>query len=253
MTKYYTTSEVAKICNVHRNTIIGAIRKGLLKIHRTPGGHARVSQEDLDDFCHRRSLPTTSLISRNNRILLIDADAQFVGTVSKALSDYEYQVEAARDPFMAGYLLGKFQPNVVLLELAIGDVKGESVCRSIRSLPKQRDTAVVGITASRDQDAIDSLVDSGVDDLLQKPFDVELLVERIVRLIGPVVQGTTGRATTGRVSGKISGKITKRIRKNGEDGEVDDKLTRKATPRQGFRTTYDGVLSRADEDFKPES
>lgn len=254
MTKYYTTSEVAKICNVHRNTIIGAIRKGLLKIHRTPGGHARISQEDLDDFCHRRSLPTTSLISRNNRILVLDADSQFVSVLSKGLHEYEYQVEAAREPFLAGYLLGKFQPNIVLLELAIGDVKGEAVCRSIRSLPKQRDTAVVGITSSRDQDAIDALVDSGVDDLIQKPFEIEVLVERIVRLIGPVVQGTTGRATTGRISGRISGKITKQIRK-GENGEVlDDKLTRKATPKQGFRTTHDGVLSRADDDddFKPE-
>ncbi len=208
MTKYYTTSEVADICNVHRNTIIGAIRKGLLQIHRTPGGHARIAQEDLDDFCHRRSLPTSSLISRNNRALLLDPDAKFAGTLSNAMRDYEYQVEAARDAFQAGYLLGKFQPNVVLVETQIGDMTGASVCRSIRSLPKLRDTAIIGISKEDDEDIIDGLLDAGADDFVEKPFDVETLVERIVNLIGPVVIGTSGRATTGKITGKITGKLT---------------------------------------------
>ena len=239
MTKYYTTSEVAKVCNVHRNTIIGAIRKGLLKIHRTPGGHARIAQEDLDDFCHRRSLPTTSLISRNNRALILDPDPKFAATLAKALREYEYQVEAARDPFQAGYLLGKFQPNVVLVELDIGpDMTGASVCRSVRSLPKLRDTAVIGISGADDQDKVDSLLDAGADDFMAKPFEVETLVERIVNLIGPVIIGTSGRATTG----KISGKLTKRVESK-EDDEDAEKKTRKAPSKNPHRTTHGGVLA----------
>lgn len=241
MTKYYTTSEVAKICNVHRNTIIGAIRKGLLKIHRTPGGHARIAQEDLDDFCHRRSLPTTSLISRNNRLLILDSDAQFAATLSRGLLEYEYQVETARDALNAGYLLGRFQPNIVLLERKLGDLAGEEVCRAIRALPKLRNTAVIGISTSADDETMESMVEAGVDDFIAKPFDLEALVERIVRLIGPVIRGTTGRATTGRITGKLTRRISP------PSDELDDKATRKAQgPRGGFRTTADGVLSAAD-------
>lgn len=249
MSKYYTTSEVAKVCNVHRNTIIGAIRKGLLKIHRTPGGHARISQEDLDDFCHRRSLPTSSLISRNNRVLILDPDPKFAGTLSKAMKEYEYQVEAARDPFHAGYLLGKFQPNVVLVETEIGDMSGASVCRSIRSLPKLRDTAVIGISKEEDEDKVDELLDAGADDFVGKPFDVEGLIERIVNLIGPVVVGTSGRATTGKITGKLTKRVTRKSKKNKDsnDGE-DSKATRKATPRNPHRTTQGGVLAGPDED-----
>ena len=243
MTKYFTTSEVAKICNVHRNTIIGAIRKGLLKIHRTPGGHARVAQEDLDDFCHRRSLPTTSLISRNNRALILDPDPKFAATLAKALRDYEYQVEAARDSFQAGYLLGKFQPNVVLVELEIGqDMTGAGVCRSVRSLPKLRDTAVIGISTDKSQEKIDALLDAGADDFVAKPFEVESLVERIVNLIGPVIIGTSGRATTG----KVTGKLTKRVEP--KDDEDDDRMTRKAPPRNSHRTTHGGVLAGPEEE-----
>ncbi|MCZ7606944.1 MAG: response regulator [Planctomycetota bacterium] len=246
MTKYYTTSDVAKICNVHRNTIIGAIRKGLLSIHRTPGGHARISQEDLDDFCHRRSLPTTSLISRNNRALILDPDPKFAATLAKAMRDFEYQVEAARDPFQAGYLVGKFQPNVVLVELEIGpDMTGASVCRSVRSLPKLRDTAVIGMSADKQQEKIDALLDAGADDFVAKPFEVEHMVERIVNLIGPVIIGTSGRATTG----EITGKLTKRVAPKTTEVEPDaDRSTRKATPRQSHRTTHGGVLAGPEEE-----
>jgi excisionase family DNA binding protein len=255
VTKYYTTSEVAKICNVHRNTIIGAIRKGLLKIHRTPGGHARIAQEDLDDFCHRRSLPTTSLISRNNRALILDPDPKFAATLAKAMRDYEYQVEAARDPFQAGYLLGKFQPNIVLVELDIGqDLTGASVCRSVRSLPKLRDTAVIGISNEKSQDKIDALLDAGADDFVPKPFDVETLVERIVNLIGPVIIGTSGRATTGKISGKLTKQVTQKTDIGDIDDEItdqDDRMTRKTKPSNPHRTTHGGVLAGPDdeEDF----
>ena len=165
-------------------------------------------------------------------------------SLAKSLRDYEYQVEAARDPFQAGYLLGKFAPNVVLVELEIGaDMTGASVCRSVRSLPKLRDTAVVGISSDKDQAKIDALLDAGADDFVSKPFDVETLVERIVNLIGPVVIGTSGRATTG----KISGKLTKRVAEK-TDEEEDDKMTRKAPPKNPHRTTHGGVLAGPDDD-----
>lgn len=252
MSKYYTTSEVADICNVHRNTIIGAIRKGLLKIHRTPGGHARIAQEDLDDFCHRRSLPTTSLISRNNRVLILDPDARFASTLANALRDYEYQVEAARDPFQAGYLIGKFQPNAVLVEVEIGEMTGVSVCRSIRSLPRLRDTAIIGISKDADEEAVDALLDAGADDFVDKPFNAESLVERIVNLIGPVVIGTSGRATTGRVTGKLTRHVTQRSRRTRSDNDEDNRATRKASRGNPHRTTTGGVLAGPEDEHEYE-
>ena len=41
---YYSTSEVATLCRVHKNTIIAAINRGLLPASKTPGGHNRVSR-----------------------------------------------------------------------------------------------------------------------------------------------------------------------------------------------------------------
>ncbi|MHC4841070.1 MAG: response regulator, partial [Planctomycetota bacterium] len=224
MTRYYTTSEVAKICNVHRNTIIGAIRKGLLKIHRTPGGHARISQEDLDDFSHRRSLPTTALIARNNRVLIVDGNSQLSSILTRNLNDASYLVETAMDSFSVGYLLGQFLPNVILIDQMVEDVPAHSIVRRIRVMPKQQETAIIAMQSTPDEDAKRQLQAAGVDEVLLKPFDMDDLLECITRLIGPVVSGTAGRATTG--------KMTRRIQ-----AELDDKATRKTKNRnEGYRT-----------------
>lgn len=232
MTKYYTTSEVAKLCNVHRNTIIGAIRKGLLKIHRTPGGHARISQDDLDDFCHRRSLPTTSLISRNNRILLVEDGTQHVSVLAQGLRDVGYLVESVSDAFHVGFMVAKFQPNAMLVNAGRAGELGEEVCRLVRALPRYRDLAVIGLASGKDADATRAIMAAGADDVLTRPVELDQLVDRIVRLIGPVVSGTSGRATSDS---------TRRI----ERADVsDDRATRKAPPRgDRYHSTMDGVLS----------
>ncbi|MDC1141543.1 response regulator [Planctomycetota bacterium] len=241
MSRYYTTSEVAKICNVHRNTIIGAIRKGLLKIHRTPGGHARISQEDLDDFSHRRSLPTTALIARNNRVLIADGNDDLTGILKRNLNDANYLVETATDGFQVGYLLGQFLPNVVLVDQLVEGVPSQNIVRRIRALPKQHETAVIAMLSTPDDDNKRQLHAAGADEVLIKPFDMDDLLEAITRLIGPVVSGTTGRAVTG--------KKTRRVR-----AEDDDKATRKTLrPNNGKRTTIDGIMASADndEEFQP--
>lgn len=231
MTKYYTTSAVAKLCNVHRNTIIGAIRKGLLRIHRTPGGHARISQEDLDDFCHRRSLPTTSLISRNNRILLVDDSGRQLGVMAQGLRDAGYLVEIASNPFDVGYQFASFAPNVVVASIGAGGELGEEVCRNIRRMPRNRTVPVIGLIQVKEGDA---LPDVSVDDILPRPVDVDSLILRVVRLIGPIVSGTSGRAST---------EITRRVMREDFD---EDMATRKAVRRNPNRTTENGVLSGPD-------
>lgn len=235
MTKYYTTSEVAKLCNVHRNTIIGAIRKGLLRIHKTPGGHARISQDDFDDFCHRRSLPTTSLISRNNRVLLIEEGAQHISVLAQGLREVGYLVETASDAFNAGFMIAKFQPNVVLASIGRPGDLGEEICRRIRSLPKYRDLPIIGMSAQREGDGARVAHAAGADDMVSRPVELDVLVQRIIRLMGPIVSGTSGRAVAD---------ATRRI----DPADFDDnRATRKAAPRDNrYRTTMDGVLSGPD-------
>jgi excisionase family DNA binding protein len=51
MIKYYfTTNDIAQMCNVTRQTVINWIKTGKLKANLTPGGHRRVLRDDLLSF-----------------------------------------------------------------------------------------------------------------------------------------------------------------------------------------------------------
>jgi excisionase family DNA binding protein len=50
MKRYYTTFDIAKICGVTRITVRNWVNKGQLPAILTPGGHRRISHEDLTAF-----------------------------------------------------------------------------------------------------------------------------------------------------------------------------------------------------------
>ncbi|KAA0214895.1 response regulator [bacterium] len=190
--RYYTTSEVAKICKVHRNTILTAIRKGVLRIHRTPGGHARISQEDLDEFIHRRSLATTKVKSAK-RVLIVDDDPVFNQITSAVLASAGYSVRVAATGFEAGMLLAEYRPDIVLVDLMLPDVRGDAICRRIRSTPALADMAILAVSSTSDKPLVDQLLRAGADDFLAKPFSHESLLTRVSYLLSPV--GVSARTT----------------------------------------------------------
>ena len=53
---FYTTTEAARILRVSTQTIRNYIYSGKMKSHRTPGGHHRVSKDDLQrlGFLHKK-------------------------------------------------------------------------------------------------------------------------------------------------------------------------------------------------------
>lgn len=184
--KYYTTSDVAKICNVHRNTIIGSIRKGILKIYRTPGGHARIAREDLLEFCKRRNLPVSFGGSRNDKVLVVDDDPLLVRLIKAGLEKAGYRVVAAANGYDAGFMTLDFKPDVMLLDIMLPDVDGDKVAQRIRSSPQTEALPILGISAVTDQNKIDKLMEAGVNDFLPKPFEVSDLIKRIQKLIGTI-------------------------------------------------------------------
>ena len=122
----------------------------------------------------------------------------------------------------------KFKPDIVLLYLAMDGRTGDAICRRIRRTPGTREISVIGFSAEAKKEQIDKMLDAGVDDFLSMPFELDHLVERITRLIGPIVTGATGRATTKlQMTARSTSKQTKAANPGGSKP----------------RTSHDGVLS----------
>ncbi len=184
--RFYTTSDVARICNVHRNTIIGAIRKGLLNIYRTPGGHARIAEEDLVEFCAARNLPLEIGGSRQDKVLVVDDDPLLTRVVQVGLERMGYRVKVARNGYDAGFLTLDWKPDVILLDIMLPDIRGELVARRIRESEQTAELPILAMSAVSDQKRISDMMAAGCNDFLPKPFEVAELRDRVVKLLGPI-------------------------------------------------------------------
>ena len=185
-TKFYSTSDVAQMCNVHRNTIIAAIRQSKLRAYKTPGGHARIAHADLVAFCKERGLPISRQISRNDKVLIVGGNEAQRKQLVDTLEGRNYRVRAAEDLYEAGFLTVALLPDVLLLDLDQAGELAEAITQRIRrSKPTRNKIKILAFAATREA-ITNELFAAGVDDFLPGPIDTNLIMEHIVDLIGPI-------------------------------------------------------------------
>lgn len=110
-------------------------------------------------------------------ILIVEDDAELRKYIRDLLLDNGYAVVAVATGVEAISAMEKSQPNLVILDLGLPDMKGESLCSTIRD--KYPETKIIILTArSATQNVVEGL-NLGADDYIPKPFDGAELLARI--------------------------------------------------------------------------
>jgi DNA-binding response OmpR family regulator len=115
------------------------------------------------------------------RILLVEDDSRIARFVSQALREQAYAVDATADGDDALFKASINDYDAVILDLMIPGRDGFEVCRELRATGSS--VPVIMLTA---RDAVHDRVaglDSGADDYLTKPFEMEELLARINALL----------------------------------------------------------------------
>jgi excisionase family DNA binding protein len=185
MKTVFTTGEAAKICKVSQQTIIRCFDSGQLKGFRVPGSRfRRIPRDVLYKFMKDNGIPTDALESGKRKALVVDDDAELVELIRDALeSDGRFEVRVANNGFDAGMMVKDYHPDVLILDIMLPDINGKEVCQRVRSDGSLDDVKILAISGMVEADKIAELRQAGADDFLQKPFEVEQLVERICRLL----------------------------------------------------------------------
>jgi excisionase family DNA binding protein len=185
MKTVFTTGEAAKICKVSQQTIIRCFDSGQLKGFRVPGSRfRRIPRNELYQFMRENGIPTDALESGKRKILVVDDDPELVELITDVLDkDGRFEVRSVNNGFDAGMMVKEYHPDLIVLDVMLPDINGKEVCQRVRTDPTMDDVKIICISGMVEQDKIEDLRASGADDFMQKPFEVDQLVDRICQLL----------------------------------------------------------------------
>jgi two-component system OmpR family response regulator len=181
----FTTGEAAKICKVSQQTIIRCFDNGTLKGFRVPGSRfRRIPRDQLFNFMKDNGIPTDALESGKKKLLIVDDDAELIELMSEAFDrDGRFDIRTANNGFDAGMKVKEFRPDLVILDVMLPDINGKEVCQRVRSDESLDMVKIICISGMIEQDKVNDLKEAGANEFIQKPFQVDRLIERSCDLL----------------------------------------------------------------------
>ncbi|MFO8047527.1 MAG: response regulator [Desulfosudaceae bacterium] len=180
----WTIPKAAQRCSVTRMTMWRWVKSGLIKASVTPGGHYRIRRRDLEDFIIKNKMTDLSgQASSGRRILVVDDESMVRKVLYKTLSKLDFEVETVSDGFEAGVRTIRFQPDLIILDLVMPGMDGFEVCRFIKQDPATANIRILVLTGYNTSHELQQALDAGADDFLVKPVKLEILLEKIKKLV----------------------------------------------------------------------
>lgn len=118
-----------------------------------------------------------------SRILLVDDTESVLEQEKEALRDLAVDIACARDAKEAMKALIAGKPHLVLLDLILPDMPGESVIRFIRSREDLRHTSIILVTARGDDEGLAKCAEMGCGVYVTKPFERDDLAGKVTALL----------------------------------------------------------------------
>jgi PAS domain S-box-containing protein len=144
--------------------------------------HRRKSRLPLELACHERRLSGI-------RVLVVDDNETIRGLMMAIFEDEGATVNLAENGEIAVEWL-RANPrsvDIVLMDVQMPVMDGYAAARAIRSTPLIADLPIVALSAGVFRSEQEAALESGMDDFLPKPFQVEDLVRVILHLTGTMM------------------------------------------------------------------
>ncbi len=113
-------------------------------------------------------------------VLVVDDEPVLRSIVREILHEEGYAVIEAADGRGILEIMARERPALVLMDVMMPGVDGREAYRQLRSRPEHQDVPVVMMSAAVQSNGLDP----SISGFLAKPFDLNRLVELVVRLIG---------------------------------------------------------------------
>lgn len=182
--KAFTTFEAAKICHVTHHSIKNWIKQGLIKASRTPGGHYRILEEDLDSFREKYDMFPRDKGPMKNRVMIVDDEPEVLAMIENILVDEGFELIKVSNATEVGLRAAQLSPDLILLDFLMPEINGFEVSKALRNNELTRSIPIMAVTCLTKEQDIERIFECGADEYLAKPFRVDQLLEKVRELIG---------------------------------------------------------------------
>lgn len=114
-------------------------------------------------------------------ILVVDDDEGILEVIDIILTQEKYHVEAVRSEDQLQEVLKDHLPSLILLDVLMSGVDGREISRHLKSNPKTKNIPIIIMSANTKVST--KAEEAHADGYLQKPFDINELLETVRRYI----------------------------------------------------------------------
>ena len=110
------------------------------------------------------------------RILVVDDDESILEVIQIVLESEGYQIQIS----LSGECFQHFTnclPDLILLDVLLSGEDGHEICKQLKHDQSTAHIPIVMLSAHSDASKLADV--SGADDFLEKPFDVDVLIETV--------------------------------------------------------------------------
>ena len=113
-------------------------------------------------------------------VLVIDNDVTLSEILKATLEPEEFEVHTVNEVEVGVKAVRRLNPDVIVLDLDMGEKDGWQICRDIRAFSK---IPILILSVLNKPDAIAQALDEGADDYLIKPVPSGVLIAHLKNLI----------------------------------------------------------------------
>ena len=115
------------------------------------------------------------------RILVLDDNQDILDIVNETLRYEQFEVQGTTQGNAVIPMMEELTPDLVILDYRVADTNGGEICQKIKTHPKFNNIPVIIFSAYINRD--NELFAYGCDAVINKPFDLTELVEKVQRLL----------------------------------------------------------------------
>ena len=120
------------------------------------------------------------------KVLIVDDSITILEIVKKFIGNKNYEVITANNGVSGLKIAEMEKPDIILLDIMLPKMDGYEICRRIRNNSDLAKTKILIFSVKSDKASMDTAYKAGADDYLTKESGLEIIADRVDRLLNPL-------------------------------------------------------------------